>query len=77
MCFSFLDYKIKQRHDLLARTIGVKEEEEASLSASNTLVITMTVAMIVFSILEVALYLLYNRKVQLNITLELFLSTTF
>ena len=72
ICFSCLDFKIKQRHELLARTIGVKEEEEASLSASNTLVITMTVCMIVFSILEVALYLLYNRKVQINITLELF-----
>ena len=59
----FSDYQIKQRHELLATTIGVKEEEEASLSASNTLVITMTVCMIVFSILEGALYLLYNRKV--------------
>ena len=39
------------------------KEEEASLSASNTLVITATIAMIVCSILEVALYRLYNRKV--------------
>ena len=57
------DYKIKARHELLARTIGAKQEEEASLSASNTLVIMATIAMIVVSILEVALYRLYNRKV--------------
>ena len=57
------DYKIKARHALLARTIGTKQEEEASLSASNTLVITATIAIIVCSVLEVALYRLYNRKV--------------
>ena len=60
----FTDYKIRQRHELLARTIGAKKEEEASRSASNTLVITATVVMIVCSILEVVLYRLYNRKVQ-------------
>ena len=64
------DYKIKARHELLARTIGAKQEEEASLSASNTLVITATIAMIVFSVLEVTLYRLYNRKVDLYITLD-------
>ena len=61
-CFC-ADYKIKARHALLARTIGAKQEEEASLSASNTLVITATVCMIVFSILEIVFYRLYNRKV--------------
>ena len=60
----FKDCKIKQRHELLARTIGVKPEEEASLSASNTLVITVTVSMIVVSIFEIVLYRLYNRKVR-------------
>ena len=53
---------IRQRHDLLAKTIGVKKQEEDSLANCNTLMITVTVCMIVFSILEVALYLLYNRK---------------
>ena len=57
------DYQIKQRHELLARTIGTKQEEEASLSASNTLVITATIAIVVCSVLEVTLYRLYNRKV--------------
>ena len=60
------DYKIKARHALLARTIGAKQEEEASLSASNTLVITATIAIILCSVLEVALYRLYNRKVDLT-----------
>ena len=63
----FSDYKIKQRHELLARTIGAKQEEEASLSASNTLVITATIAIILCSVLEVALYRLYNRKVDFYI----------
>ena len=61
--FFCADYKIKARHKLLASTIGAKPEEEASLSASNTLVITATVCMILFSILEVVFYRLYNRKV--------------
>ena len=60
----FTDYKIRARHELLARTIGAKQEEEASLSASNTLVTAATIAMIVCSILEVVLYRLYNRKVR-------------
>ena len=64
----FSDYKIKARHELLARTIGAKQEEEASLSASNPLVITATIAIIVCSVLEVALYRLYNRKVALHLT---------
>ena len=67
-CIFFEDYNIKRRHELLARTIGAKQEEEASLSASNTLVITATIAMIVCSVLEVALYRLYNRKVALHLT---------
>ena len=67
LCF-YADYKIKARHELLVRTIGAKQEEEASLSASNTLVITATIAMIVCSILEVALYRLYNQKVDLHLT---------
>ena len=62
-CIFIEDYNIKRRHELLARTIGTKPEEEASLSASNTLVTAATIAMIVFSILEVILYRLYNRKV--------------
>ena len=67
-CIFYEDYNIKRRHYLLARTIGAKQEEEASLSASNTLVITATIAIIVCSVLEVALYRLYNRKVDLHLT---------
>ena len=59
---------------MLARTIGAKQEEETSLSASNTLVITATLCMIVCSALEVALYRLYNRKVDFYIIPVLLLS---
>ena len=57
------DYNIKKRHELLKTSIGVKTEEEDSFSSSNTLMITVTVCMIVFSALEIGLYLLYNRVV--------------
>ena len=55
-----------QRHEILARTIGVKKEEEASLASATTLVITATTCIIAFSILEVALYLLYSRVVSIT-----------
>ena len=61
----FTDYKMKQRHELLARTIGAKQQEEASISTSNTLVITVTIAMIVCSVLEIIFYRLYNLKVHM------------
>ena len=59
----FTDCKIKARHELLARTIGAKQEEEASLSASNTLVTAATLCLTVCSVLEIILYRLYNLKV--------------
>ena len=59
----FADYKIKARHELLARTIGTKQEEEASLSASNTLVTAATLCLTVCSVLEIIFYRLYNLKV--------------
>ena len=60
------DFNISKRHELLARSIGVKKEEEASLTSATTLVITATTCIIAFSILEVALYLLYNRVVSIT-----------
>ena len=58
------DFKIKQRHVLLARTIGTKAEEETSYTHSHYLVISATASMIALCILEVAAYYLYNRKVR-------------
>ena len=61
--FNYLDFKIKQRHALLARTIGTKAEEETSYTHSHNLVIGATASMIGLCILEAATYFLYNRKV--------------
>ena len=59
----YLDYKIKQRHNLLSQTIGVKEEETISYTQSHTLMVSVTVSMVALCILEYAAYLLYNRHV--------------
>ena len=59
----YAGYKIKQRHELLARTIGAKQEEDASLSASNTLVTAANLCSTVCSVLEIIFYRLYNLKV--------------
>ena len=59
----YLDFKIKQRHALLARTIGTKAEEESSYTHSHNLVISATASMVALCSLEAAAYFLYNRKV--------------
>ena len=60
----YLDFKIKQRHALLARTIGTKAEEESSYTHSHNLVISATASMVALCSLEAAAYFLYNRKVR-------------
>ena len=62
----YLDFKIKQRHALLARTIGTKAEEDISYTNSHNLVIGATASMIALCILEAASYYLYNRKVSIK-----------
>ena len=59
------DFKIKQRHALLARTIGTKAEEESSHTHSHNLVISATASMVALCSLEAAAYFLYNRKVSI------------
>ena len=61
----YLDFKIKQRHALLARTIGTKAEEESSYTHSHNLVISATASMVALCSLEAAAYFLYNRKVSI------------
>ena len=60
-----LDVKIKQRHALLARTIGTKAEEDTSYTHSHNLVISATASMVGLCILEAAAYYFYNRKVSI------------
>ena len=65
-----LDFKIMQRHALLARTIGTKAEEESSHTHSHNLVISATASMVALCSLEAAAYFLYNRKVSIYPTIQ-------
>ena len=44
-------------------TFGTKPEEDLSYNNANTLMISATVSMFAFCILEPVAYFLYNRKV--------------
>ena len=59
----YLDIKIKMRHSFLEQTFGTKPEEDLSHKNSNTLMISATVCMFAFCILEIVFYYLYNRMV--------------
>ena len=48
----------------MAATFGTKPEEDRSYENSHKLMITTTVCMISFLVLEIAFYFLYNRKVR-------------
>ena len=67
----YSDVKIKQRHALLASTIGTKAEEEISYIHSHNLVIGATVSMMALCALEIVAYFLFNRKVSIEYLDEL------
>ena len=50
----------------MAATFGTKPEEDLSYENSHKLMITTTVCMISFLVLEIAFYFLYNRKVRVR-----------
>ena len=50
----------------MAATFGTKPEEDRSYENSHKLMITTTVCMISFLVLEIAFYFLYNRKVRVK-----------
>ena len=62
----FPAYKVHERHNFLISLLGVtKPEEDVSYTNVTNLVISVTVCSILFSLGEVAMYFLYNHKVQL------------
>ena len=62
----FPAYKVHERHNFLISLLGVtKPEEDVSYTNVTNLVISVTVCSILFSLGEVAMYFLYNYKVQL------------
>ena len=56
-------YQIQTRHSTLESLFGAKQEEEVSLHRARSLATSATVCMVLLCGLEVAAYLLYNRKV--------------
>ena len=58
-----LAYNISSRHWFLKNLVGTKKEEEISYERIMTLAISVTTMIIVFSILEVAFFFIYNSKV--------------
>ena len=56
-------YQVNKRHNILKNMIGVKDEEITSCENINTCLLTVTVCVCSFSILEVASYFLYLHKV--------------
>ena len=55
-----------KRHRFLERLITVKDEEVTSHENIHTCLLTVTVCVLVFSVLEVASYFLYLSKVRIN-----------
>ena len=51
---------MQERHDILSRTIGFFDEEQAALDRGYFILICSTVTMIVGSLLQILFFYLYN-----------------
>ena len=60
------DYQIRSRHAILKLVSGTKKEEDKSFDNINNLLITSTILMVFSCIMEVLMYLLFNKKVEDN-----------
>ena len=54
---------IRTRHSFLQKLVGTKPQEDISLDNTNQLLSVLTVCILTFSVLEIGLYFLYNKKV--------------
>ena len=61
--FSGAVHKINERHDLLARTIGTRAEEDLSYETAQILLLSILLSFFFGSIVEIALYLIFTYKV--------------
>ena len=48
------------------RTIGTRQEEDDSYTTTISLMVTLTVAVVLCSVLEMVLYFLYSLKVRIT-----------
>ena len=58
--------KINQRHEFLVKLITAKGNEIESHDAANSILIGTSICFVVFSLLEMAFYYIYNRWVSLK-----------
>ena len=56
---------IETRHNILIRSIGTRSEENYSYHTAQTLQQTITICLVIFSLLEMASYFVYNNMVSL------------
>ena len=55
--------QINNRHSFLTKLIGTKEEEDYSYEMANYLQVLITTCFFVFSFMEMAMFYVYNLKV--------------
>ena len=55
---------IESRHNLLRRTIGTRSEENESYQTAQTLQLSITICLVLFSLLEMIFYFAYNNMVR-------------
>ena len=65
-------YQVDKRHRFLERLITVKEEEVISHENIHRCLLTVTVCVLVFSVMEIASYFLYLNVVSNNLTSLIF-----
>ena len=59
-------YQVDKRHRFLERLITLKEEEMTSHENIHTCLLTVTVCVLVFSVMEIASYFLYLNVVSID-----------
>ena len=66
MNFKILADRITQRHEFLSRSIGVFQEEMESVDNVNILYNVAVWVVPALSLMELALYILYQKMVRVN-----------
>ena len=74
--YCFPVHKINQRHELLSRLIGTKSLEDKSFENSKEVLKATTAFVIVFSIMEVAIYFIYLNYVSMKMYINYFMVHT-
>ena len=63
----FLVYNIKERHNVLRRTIGTRTEENESYEMALFLNKSLTPCLLLFLFMEMVCYFIYSNKVNCTV----------